>query len=219
MGKLITFDLDGTLIDSAEDISTAIIYAAHQVCQLPENTITFQQTAPLLGKNLQLTFATLLPAAYHHRIEECVKVYREYYPQNCANHTTVFPGLIELLVELRKQGYKLAIATTKVQAVVEVVVAKLGLTAYFDLVQGVDGFPSKPDPYILQLVMQKLEATQAETLMIGDTDNDVLCARNAGIAVCAVTWGAWSYSELAKLEPDYIATSVAELCQILTQAF
>lgn len=216
MKKLVIFDLDGTLIDSGQDISTAIAYAAHTVCHLPAGTVTLEQTASLLGKNLHDTFSSLLAPEYHTQIEDCILAYRQYYLQNCANATVVFPGLLDLLLELKGQGYKLAIATTKFQSTVDIVAERLKLTAYFDLVQGVDGFPSKPDPYILNEVMRKLEVTPAETVMVGDTDNDVLCAQRAGVEVCAITWGAWSETQLATLQPDYIARSVEELHNLLT---
>ena len=216
MKKLIVFDFDGTIIDSQLDVSTAIVYAANSVCpELPEGSITLEHAAPLLGKTLHETFAALLPSQYHDRINDCVVAYRNYYLENCTRNTYVYDGVIELLTNLHQQGKKLAIATTKVQPTVDTVCGKLGLTPYFDLVQGVNNFPSKPNPYILNLVMQKFEVTPDETIMIGDTDNDVLCGQAAGVEVCAVTWGAWSKAMVMKLEPDYIVDTIAELSTLL----
>jgi HAD superfamily hydrolase (TIGR01549 family) len=217
MKKLSIFDMDGTLIDSGLDISTAIIQAAHSVCNLAPNTISYAQTAPLLGKDLQTTFRALLPAQYHNKIQECVAAYRLFYLENCAVNTIIFPGMLELVAELKAGGGKVAIATTKLQSTVDIVAAKLGLTQYFDVIQGVAGFPSKPDPTILQVVMQKLEIDPADTIMIGDTDNDILCGQRAGVAVCGVTWGAWSKEQLLTLQPNYLATNTSELGQILRE--
>lgn len=216
MKSLIVFDLDGTLIDSSEDISRAITYAAHTACNLPNNTITTAQVRPLLGKNLQDTFMLLLEPQYHPQIEACIRAYREFYLENCAVYTKIFPGLLDIVQRLREQGAKLAIATTKYQATVDIVAERLKLTPYFDLIQGTGDFPHKPDPYILNLVMQKLQAAPAKTLMIGDTDNDVLCAQRAGVEICAVGWGAWTTAQLAALHPNYLVETPAELTKILS---
>lgn len=215
MKKLIVFDLDGTLIDSSEDISRAITYAAHTACNLPEGTITTAQVRPLLGKNLHDTFTLLLDPQYHSYIEDCVKAYREFYPSNSTVYTTIFPGLLEIIENLKERGCKLAVATTKYQTTVDAVVGRLNLAPYFDLIQGTNDFPHKPDPYILNLVMQKLEATPEQTIMIGDTDNDVLCAQRAGVEICAVTWGAWTAEQLTALHPNYIVNNPVELAQVL----
>src|ERR1700694_3887272 len=106
MKKLIVFDLDGTRVDSTQDISAAIIFAALTVCDLPENTITYEQIAPLIGKNLEITFKALLPSNLHHHVEECVSTYRKYYVENCTRHTTIFPTMLPLLAKLKAQGNK-----------------------------------------------------------------------------------------------------------------
>ncbi len=217
MKKLVVFDLDGTVIDSAADIGEAIAQAATSVCGLPPGTITLEQTRPLTGKSLETMFTMLLPAGQVYPMAELIQAYRAYYIEHCAVHTRPYPGMLDLLVELRQQGLKLAIATTKAKASVDPVAAQLGLGEYFDLVQGVEGFPSKPDPFILNLVMQKLEFLPAQTMMVGDTDNDVLCAQAAGVAVCAVSWGSWSARQLATLQPDYLVDQVAELRAVFTR--
>ncbi|HEX2916648.1 MAG TPA: HAD-IA family hydrolase [Chloroflexia bacterium] len=216
MKKLIVFDLDGTLIDSSVDVGTAIVHAARSVCGLSEEAVTVEHTMPLFGKNLHTTFSALLPVEHHARVDECIEAYRSYYMENCARYTRPYAGIVELLKELRENNKILAVATTKLQPTVERVAEMVGLTPYFDLLQGVDGFPSKPDPTILKVIMHKLDITAGEMLMVGDTDNDILCARNAGVQVCAVSWGgAWSARQLAALQPDYLVDTVKELGDLL----
>ena len=216
MKKLVVFDADGTLVDSAGDIAASIAYAATTVCGLPDGTFTLDQTLPLLGKHLDETFRLLLAPEYHPRVAECVAAYRLHYRANMARTTRPFPGILPLLVDLRHHKVRLAIATTKIQPTIDYLVTALDIGHYFERVQGTDGFPNKPDPYILHLLMRDFDVSPADTIMIGDTDNDVLCAQRAGVEVVAVTWGgAWSEAQLAALDPTYIARNVDELRAIL----
>ena len=217
MKKLIVFDFDGTTVDSFADMEVAITHAATTAGALKADDSLTERVRALLriGKDLHYTFGHLVPANQPERVYACVAVYREYYMENCANFTQPFPGMVELLTDLRAAGCKLAVATTKYQQTIERVAERLGLTAYFDLLQGVDGFPSKPDPHILRLVMQKMGMMPADTLMIGDTDNDILCAQGARVPVCAVNWGHGNDKELASFQPDYLVHTIAELRTVL----
>ncbi len=215
MKQLVIFDLDGTLIDSAVDIGTAIVHAATTVCDLPSGQITLEQTRPLMGKSLQETFAALLPAEYHARTPALINAYRSHYFENCARTTTIYPGMLDVLLDLRGRGIKTAVATTKYQSTLDVIAPRLGLTPYFDLLQGVEGFPSKPDPAILFEVLRKLNLQPDQAIMVGDTDNDVLCAQRAGMEICAVGWGGWPVEDLTALGPNYLVKSATELQKVL----
>lgn len=215
--KVVVFDFDGTLVDSVQDVANSIAYAAQTVADLtPEQTPTFEQVLPHMGRHLADMFQELLPLEKHSLIDQCVQTYRLHYRANCTRTTVPFPGILELLTELKSRGVRLAIASNKTQPVITYVVNKLGMTNYFDHIQGIANFPGKPAPDMLFTVLQKLEVNLEEAVMVGDTDNDVFCAQKAGVTVCAVGWGgAWSALQLAELAPDYIAASVPELRTIL----
>lgn len=217
--KLVIFDFDGTLVDSVRDVANSIAYATHTAGGLLlEQAPSLEEVLPHMGRSLEEMFTALLPTTQHSSIPACVNAYRNHYRKNCTQTTAPFPGILPLLTELGANGIRLAIASNKNQPVISYVVEQLGLTAYFDLVQGVDNFPGKPSPVMLHVVLKKLglEATQA--IMVGDTDNDVLAAQRAGVTVCAVGWGgAWTDEQLNELQPDFVAKTVLELQAILQE--
>jgi len=110
---------------------------------------------------------------------------------------------------------RLAVATTKRTDMARAVTDRVGLTSLVDLVQGSDGLPKKPDPALLALVAERTGCALANSLMVGDTDGDVLAARAAGCASVAVTYGGWSRAELAPLAPDHLIDSFAELRELV----
>lgn len=211
--KFVIFDLDGTLIDSSEDIANAQIYAISSVSGISPDQLDRQKLASLLGKGLVETFLPFLSPEQHHLIPLMIETYRSFYSDNLTTYTRVFPGMPELMADLKAAGRITAVATTKYFSTTERLVEHFGLKPYLDFVQGTDhdSFPLKPDPYILNLLLQRANLTAADTLMIGDTDNDVLCAQRAGVASIGVTWGAWGEVALAQLGPDGIAHNVQQL--------
>jgi phosphoglycolate phosphatase len=215
--QFLVFDLDGTLIDSNADLAEALNYAATTVGGVPEAAIDRALVHSYMGKNIHQTFTALLPADRHDRMDELVAAFRAYYREHGLVNTTVFPGALALLERLRRAGKVLAIATTKYHPNTLHLAEVLGLTPYFDFIQGTEhgDWPSKPDPFILNFLMKKAGVSPAQSLMIGDTDNDVLCAQNAGVPVIAVSWGAWSAAQLQELKPDALANNFDELVALL----
>ncbi len=213
----VVFDLDGTLIDSSQDIASAQVYALTAVAGLESEEIDRAKLARLLGKGLEQTFAPFLRPEQMSLLPDLVDAYRTYYKKNMTIHTHVFPGMVDVLQAVKEAGKLTAVATTKWQFTTDGLVDYFGLRPYLDFVQGSDetNFPLKPDPYILNLLMQKAGKTKEETVMVGDTDNDVLCAQGAGANVIAVTWGAWGRDQLENLKPDALATSQNELLNYL----
>jgi phosphoglycolate phosphatase len=214
--KFVVFDLDGTLIDSNRDIMAALTHAMTTVGGLKREEIDQIKLAGLMGKGLEEVYAVFLPE-HRYLYPAMVQAYREYYLQNLTTTTTIFPGMMTLLDELKKSGKVTAIATTKWQHTADTLADHFGLRCYIDFVQATefDGFPLKPDPYILTLLMQKAGFEPQDTVMVGDTDNDILCAQRAGAASIGVAWGAWSIDMLASLGPDAIVENPAHLRNLL----
>ena len=209
---LIIFDLDGTLVDSTEDIVRAF---AHSLAQFDIDHVETDAIRQLIGKPLNQAFHSLLPERYHSLVPRCVEQFRAYYFEHCLDHSRPFPGVPELLNDLKTRGFTLAVATTKRGFMAKKVVEGLGLTDFFELVQGTDELPAKPDPAILFHVCQQLNRPTQEAMMVGDTDNDVLAAKRAGMASCAVCWGAWSKDRLHELQPDWLLEHPTQLLDIL----
>jgi phosphoglycolate phosphatase len=206
------FDFDGTLIDSRNDIAGAQLWALNQIGVThyrPEDIF------PYIGKSLQVTFSRLLPPAMHYRIDEAVALYREYYVPRSLLTTKPFPGVRETLDALRASGVRMAVASTKKESNLVRVAGHFNIVGYFVQLQGSDDLPYKPDPFIVNKIIADQKWDPAQTLMVGDTDNDVLAGKAAGIATCAVTYGSLTEEQLRAFSPDYMIRNFPELLNIL----
>ena len=168
------FDLDGTLVDSVSQIGYSINRARNDFGyeELPSEKIM-----ELVGLPIQ-NFLSDLPLD-NYVIDSLITCFREILEHEIERENLVFPGVELLLSKLHKDGYKLAIATNKPTYLAELVVKNSCLNEFIDLIQGTDGFPAKPDPTCLLMVMESLGT--GEAIMVGDRVEDILAARAAGI--------------------------------------
>lgn len=209
--KNIIFDVDGTLLDSKRDIAGAQLWVLRQ---LGVDEYSAEDLYPHIGKTLQETFAQLLPQELHSRIPEAAVMYRDYYRPRAFDTTTLFPGVKETIEILHLRKISLATATTKSSETTRKVLQHFGIAQYFSQIQGTDeGIPYKPDPYMIQKVLKEQGWKKEEVLMVGDTDKDIFCGKNAGVAVCGVTFGTFNTDQMHALHPDFI---VQNFPQILT---
>jgi len=208
MIRHVIFDLDGTLVDSKRDIAGAQIWVLRQ---LGINSYTLEDIYPLIGKPLAETFAKLLPSTLHDRIPEAADLYRAYYPPRALETTTLFPHVRETLESLRAKGIGLATATTKLTPGTRRVLTHFGIDGYFDQIQGSDNIPFKPDPFIINKILEEQSWKRSQTLMVGDTDNDVHAGKRAHVTTCGVTYGSLSKKEIEALKPDFVIDSLPEL--------
>ena len=204
----IIFDFDGTLTDSRRDIAGAQLWALRT---LGFEAYREEDLYSLIGKPLHETFSRLLPEAHHHRIPEVMALYAEYYPPRALQTTVLFPGVRETLTLLRSRGHRLAVASTKKGAGIKRATDHFGITELFDRLQGSDGIPFKPAPDVLLAILSHLNWNPSETLMVGDTDADILAGKNAGVTTCAVTYGALTHEELLEYRPDFVIHRMDEL--------
>lgn len=207
------FDLDGTLIDSAEDIA---ISAQRGFEEIGVPGISHQQVRAHLGLSLADLYRALCPDEDAGRRERFIQAYRRHYAAHGTEHTTVYPGVEETLRSL--SHLRLGVATTKLTAVAEQVLEKMGLRKYFQHVQGTDGFSPKPHPEVIQRALAALNASPAQAALVGDTDRDVLAARAAGVRAVAVTYGGWSRQRLAALAPDVLLDRFSDLAYWISSA-
>lgn len=204
----IIFDFDGTLTDSRRDIAGAQVWALQQV---GHTGVQEEDLYPLIGKPLHETFARVLPAEQHHRIPDVIAHYAVYYPPRALRTTVLFPGVRDTLTLLRARGHRLAVASTKKGEGIRRATDHFGITPLFDVLQGSDGIPFKPAPDVILAVLRTLGWDPRATLMVGDTDGDILAGRHAGVATCGVTYGSLSRDDLATYRPDFLIDAIASL--------
>jgi phosphoglycolate phosphatase len=201
--RAIVFDLDGTLVDSLPDIVGAF-QDAFEACGL--EAPGDDDVRRRVGLPLEAMVADFAPAD---RVAALSASYRRIYPQRFTRTSRPFPGVREVLAELRGHGFRLGVATTKRTEMAVRFVAAMGLEGALDHVQGTDGFPHKPAP---DVVLRALAALGADgTWMVGDTVHDVEAGKAAGLATFAVTWGTHDAATLASAGPDRLEADLDTL--------
>lgn len=211
MGRpVIVFDLDGTLVDSLEDIIYSFRHAfGEHGLEAPEE----KAVRALVGRPLDEMYGNFVDGE---RIPALAAAYRRHYPKNFTRRTRIFPGVLDVLCALREEGFLLAVATTKRTAMARALVSAVGLEDWVDHVQGTDDFPHKPAPHVVQLAAQVAGGDAA--WMVGDTVGDILAGKAAGARTYAVTWGTDDEAKLAGARPDAMGEDLGELPEIVRRA-
>ncbi len=191
------FDIDGTLLDSAEDICGAIQQVLDTTACAP---VTFEFLKGYIGMHLLDMFRDIFPRYDAAQIDELIRQYRAFYPARGHKRTRVYPGAAEALAAL---GGRKSTATTKGTPTTRAILEQFGLIGYFDHVQGTDGFPYKPAPDVILAALGALGARPEECLMVGDSPFDMEAGRRAGVKTCAVRYGYGKQEDLARAEPDF----------------
>lgn len=199
------FDLDGTLLDSAEDICGAIrqVLSSHLPAPLP-----FEFLRSFIGYHLDDLFIEVLPHYSREQLDAMVREYRALYPARKHASTKKYPGVDETLSAL---GGRKGTATTKGTPTTRAILEQFGLISHFDHVQGTDGFPSKPAPDVLLRSLQALGGDPSQCLFVGDSAADMEAGRRAGVKTCAVRYGYGNPEHMARWEPDYWISDPREL--------
>ena len=210
--SLIVFDWDGTLFDSAAVIAEGIQHAARDMA-LP---VPDRQTAShVIGLGLGDSLRHAMPSLPPERYEEFLALYRRYFLER-ENALTLFPGVPELLCELKERGHRLAVATGKPRRGLDRALLAGGIGELFAATRCGDETQSKPHPAMLLELMDQMQVRAADMLMIGDTSHDLGMARNAGVDAVAVSYGAHPEESLLAFAPRACLASVGELRLWLT---
>lgn len=207
----ILFDLDGTLVDSGRDIAESVnrTLEANQLQQLPpEEIISF------VGDGVRRLMERTLKRVGRDNVDEMVKAMRADYREHCLVHTLPYPGIMELLADLR--GAKIAVVTNKVADFARIILDGLELTPHIQaLVGGDETKRLKPDPEPVMLACQRLGVEPGRGIMIGDHANDILAGRNAGMTACGVLWGFDRGTSVTAVAPDHTCSEVSALKNLL----
>jgi phosphoglycolate phosphatase len=212
---LIIFDLDGTLINTIDDLGQACNHAL-SACGYPTHRI--EDYPRLVGNGINKLIERALPE--EHRNEAAILRLREhfvpYYDAHNCDLTRPYEGIPALLQALKAQGHTLAVASNKYQAATEKIVAQL-FPDTFDVVLGErDGVARKPHPQIVYDILLN-RSDKSETLYIGDSLVDAETAQAAGVKLILCTWGFCTEEQLMTANPDYMVHHPAEILPIIEQ--
>ena len=214
--KLAIFDLDGTLLDTIEDLGTACNHALKS-CGCPERAMSDYNK--LVGRGIYNLFRDALPE--DRRTEETVMKMRDffipYYNEHKADRTKPYAGIPELLEKLENEGVMLAVASNKYQEGAEALVHRFfGGRNFLRILGQRDGMPIKPDPEIVREIERAFgEIRKDEVAYVGDSDVDMETGANAGVTTIGVTWGFRSREELEMKHPHFLCGTPEELYDVI----
>lgn len=205
--ELLIFDLDGTLVDSEMDLALSVNAVREQMGMAP---LPIERVASYVGQGVTVLMQRALgEQAPQETVEKAVALFLETYRAHMLDHTVPYPGVREALDELGSK--KRAVLTNKPVHFSKAMLAGLGMDHYFSYIYGGNSFDQKkPDPVGVFRLMEDLNVPRDATLVVGDSDTDVLTGRNAGVRTCGVTYGIGSWS-LEATPPDWLIDDLRRL--------
>ena len=213
--RLLIFDLDGTLVDSRQDLGNSV---NAMLRHFGRHELPLEVIASYIGDGAPMLVRRALgDPKDEHFLHVALQFFLDYYRKHKLDHTYVYEGVIEALRELcftDTLPRKMAVLSNKPVGPSRAIVDALGLGAFFVHVYGGNSFATKkPDPLGARTLLQQTHTQPHEGMMIGDSSNDVLTGRNAGLWTCGVTYG-FAPHTLSLAPPDVLIDSPGELMQL-----
>ncbi len=209
----IIFDLDGTLLNTLEDLRDSVNFALRRF-SFPERST--DEIRRFVGNGVARLIHLTVPEGTDESTEDkCLSVFKEHYKGNMKNKTAPYPGIIELLQNLNSLGIKCAVVSNKFEPAVidlckgyfpSLVCAAVGQT---------DTRRKKPEPDGVLYAMELLGASSSDTVYVGDSEVDVLTAKNSSLPCIGVSWGFRSRDVLKSSGAEYIADSTDDILNII----
>ena len=209
------FDLDGTLLDTP----TLILECLEVVCSKRHNPLDRKHARTLIGKPLDVIFPLLLPQCDQRGLDDAKKIFRSEFSRLSIPRaaTIVFPGMREILDRLKEQGQSLGVVTSKITSSAQELLEASDLADYFSVVIGHDMAPiGKPAPDLALLAALELAVVPQDTVVVGDSLDDIRMAIAAGMRSIGVGWGIGAGVDLLRTGASAIAPGVDSLREILS---
>lgn len=204
MPRLAILDLDGTLVDSVDDLATSVNHALRAVA-LPERSLAEIRT--FVGEGVRVLLERSV-APHAEKLEPALAAWWPHYEAHCLDTTRLYPGVRAIL---DGAGRVLAVHTNKPGELARKILAGLGVLDRFVAVVGGDEVPRKPDPAGVGAIRATVAASVEETVFVGDSPVDVATARAAGVRMVGVTWGLGSREALARAGAEVLVDDAAGL--------
>ena len=214
--KLFIFDLDGTLVDTAPDFKNSINYMLNE---LNETEVTLEEIRNWVGYGArELIRRTVVDKNIPHdekKIEEMLKIFLVHYTHNIDDDSVLFNNVKNVLEFLKNNGVKLAVCTNKMERLSNILLEKLNVLHMFDYLVGGDSLiRSKPDPYPLLNICEKLNTEISDSIMIGDSATDLNAGKDAGMPVVLVSYGYTDNKDIYN-EADLVINDFSQLKELV----
>ena len=214
MYQLIVFDLDGTILDTLDDLANAVNYALREL-GLP--TRTREEVRSFVGNGIARLMSLAVGEQHTHLHAQALQSFKTYYGTHCNVETRVYDGIVELLNVLKEKGLKTAVLSNKADFAVKILAEEYFPNTFF-IAQGENeqaGIRRKPAPDALFAIIKQAGVTAEETLYVGDSEVDIQTANNAGVDCVSVTWGFKDEAFLKENGGTRIARTPSEILRFL----
>lgn len=211
--KLVIFDLDGTLLNTLDDLADSVNFV---LAERGYQQRTTEEVRSFVGNGIKKLIERAAPSqADKAVIEDMFIAFRQHYSQHCMDKTRPYDGITELLRQLRDSGIMTAIVSNKADSAVQ----QLG-KHYFDgllnfAIGERAGLSRKPEPDMINMVLCELDTAKEDVLYVGDSDVDIITARNAGLESVLVTWGFRDVEQLHAAGAQVLVDTADELQRII----
>lgn len=208
------FDLDGTLVDSLQDLADAV---NHMLATFGRPTLTPPKIRQLIGKGARNLVQRALSTDSPEEIDSGLKVFAEFNELHIADHSCLYPGILDTLRKLAANNIRMAVISNKNEALSRLILSALKIDTFFDCIVGGDTFAEmKPSPLPLHNVIATFGIDIKRAIMVGDSINDIQAGNRAGVVTIGCVWGYGTPDELDKA--DFRATTADGMYQIIASA-
>ena len=208
--ELIIFDLDGTLIDSSEDIAWAVNKTLRQ---MGFEELSYQAIKERIGWGVKMLLEKALPNEKHNLVKEAREIFMGYYSGHLLVKTKLYPNVADVLRLFKNK--KLAIATNKPLNLTQKILDGLNISDYFKKVVGGDDVQNKkPAPEAIEIILRELNALQKETIFVGDSMIDIEAGKKAEVITIGAAYGFRGRQELKEAGADVIIEDIKELISL-----
>lgn len=211
--ELIVFDMDGTILDTLEDLKNSMNYTL-RLHHMPERTL--DEVRSFVGNGIRkLIERAVVNGTSEEKINEIHKDFMAHYEVHCADFTKPYDGVISLIQELRNRGYKTAVVSNKADGAVQDLCVQY-FPNLFDLAIGErPEIAKKPAPDMVHLALEQLQFSKENAVYIGDSDVDVATARNSNLDMIAVDWGFRTREFLISQGAETIVSTPEEILELV----
>ncbi|HKL74042.1 MAG TPA: HAD family hydrolase [Clostridia bacterium] len=210
--KVIFFDMDGTLVDTVDDLTAALNYTL-QKFDLPLKTR--EEVQSYLGNGIFALVELALPSNKKGKKSEATTIFKEYYTDHLADFTQPYAGITELVTTLQKMNYRLAVISNKIQLPLETLINKFFPNVFEVVIGQRANLKQKPAPDSIYLALKMMNVEKTDALYVGDSDIDLYTANNAEVDCISCSWGFKTKKQLISYGAKHIIDKPLELLDYL----
>ncbi len=215
MYKAVIFDLDGTLLDTLGDLTDSVNEMLGEF-SCPERSL--EEIRLFVGNGMKNLVERSVPEDFDKsKLTFAYEFFRQSYKKNMRNKTRPYDGIPECLEELQKLGIKTAVTSNKNDDAVKGLCEEYFGNLVTLAVGAREGVPSKPDPTMVNNVIKELNVEKADCIFVGDSDTDIITAKNAGLKSIGVLWGFRDREVLEKAKADFVISQPEDILKIVTE--